>query len=214
MLIISASNVSTTTDKSQSLVVAYRIAAKLQNTTNDIEVLDLRDYVLKPCFMCEKCIKDWQCIWNDNFSQIQDKMAQHDGFIIISPHYAGIPSKLMMLIEKLQEMSYLKYCTGTENTASMAGKYVCIVAHGGMTEDYERIYTENIIKPLSNMLGGIGMKVLNEKCEKPLCFGVKKYYQDKDDNSVCFRKDNDDEKVAEVIQRVEALINSAVINLA
>jgi len=104
-----------------------------------------------------------------------------------------------MLLEKLQEISYLAYCAKSKNMPLLSGAKAVIVAHGGMTENFEALYKQNLIIPLGNALKGMGMTVLNDAIEQPLCFGVKKYLTVRDKKSVCFAKENDNEEMKHVV---------------
>jgi hypothetical protein len=191
MLIISASNVSTTRDKSKSLQVATKIENGLNQINKQIEIIDLRDYQLSFCIMCEKCNANQRCVLDNDFNEIFEKWIKHDQIILVVPHYALIPSKLLCMFEKIQEIYYLNYCSGRQNDQV---KNVMIIAHGGMIENYEDVYVNNIIKPLKGIIENIGSKVENDKIDNALCFGVKKYLSTKDKNSSCYAKEDDEEK--------------------
>lgn len=208
MLIISASNVIRTKENSQSYTAAKDILSLCSNAGIKSELIDLRNYSITGCTMCEGCISQWECSQNDDFNKIYGLFSQHNEFVIVLPHYAGIPSKVIAIVEKLQEFSYLQYCTQHNDINSFKDKSICIIAHGGLTEDYEKIYTENIIIPMSNILKGIGFNVINDQISTPLCFGVKEYFQEKEPGSACFRKDDDIQKRNEIVRiAAEALIS-------
>lgn len=201
MLVISASNVAMTKDKAQSLVVANRIGELYRTKGEKVEVLDLRDYRIEPCDMCQGCAGSGLCTKPDDFNRFLGQWRAQDRVVIVCPHYAGIPAKLVAIAEKLQELAYLGYCLGRQGKP---GPAALIVAHGGMTEDYEALYEANLIKPLSGMLKGTGCTMVNEAVTGgPLCFGVKTYRKQPDEFGVCFAKDNDEEKVAAVLARLE-----------
>lgn len=191
MLIISASNVSTSREKSKSLQVATKIKNGLNQIKNEIEIIDLRDFQLSFCIMCEKCNSIQKCVQDNDFNEIFEKWKKHDQIILVVPHYALIPSKLLCMFEKIQEIYYLNYCSGKQNNQV---KNVMIIAHGGMTENFEDVYMNNIIKPLKGIIESIGSKVENDIISKDLCFGVKKYFDTKDINSLCIAKEDDEEK--------------------
>lgn len=202
MLVVSASNVAMTGDKAQSLVVANRIGELYRTKGEKVEVLDLRNYRIDPCDMCQGCASPGLCTKFDDFNRFLGQWRSHERAVIVCPHYAGIPAKLVAIVEKLQEMAYLGYCLGRQGKP---GPAVLIVAHGGMTEDYEALYEANLIKPLSGMLKGTGCVIANESMAGgPLCFGVKAYRKQPDEFGMCFDKDNDEEKVASVLARLES----------
>jgi multimeric flavodoxin WrbA len=199
MLIVSSSNVTRTRDKSQSLETAQFLAETLAVSGKKVEVADMRRFDLAPCTMCEKCEGNGRCKYDSGFNKLHELMMNHDEYIFVIPHYAGIPAKLVMLCEKLQEMSYLSSCMGKANMIPYPEKKACIIAHGGMTGDYDSLYTDNLLVPMGNILRSLGMKILNDGRKEPLCFGVKEYSVDKEEGSHCFRKVNDREKQRSVL---------------
>lgn len=200
MLIISASNIIPSQNNSKSLQTAERIKRGLLEVKNiSIEIADLRDYYVSFCIMCEKCALTQKCIQDEDFNLLFDRWNAHDDVILVVPHYALIPSKLLCIFEKIQEMYYLNYCSGKQNNQH---KNVLIIAHGGMTEKYEDVYMSNIIKPLKSIIESIGSTVINDMIKNQLCFGVKKYLDSRDPNSNCYEKLDDEEKENEVIKSV------------
>jgi multimeric flavodoxin WrbA len=101
---------------------------------NNIEVETVRftDYDFKPCIMCGGCAREGKCLYDEAFNILFSKMAAADGIILVCPHYATIPSKLMMVLEKLEEMTFISYCLKKESYA-LSGKPVAVIGHGGMT---------------------------------------------------------------------------------
>lgn len=181
--ILSGSNVGTSGKDSISLRTAELLKNKLYevNSSCSVNLVDLREYKLKSCEMCEKCAKAQRCVEDEDFNKLYDTISKSDELIVIAPHYAPIPSKLIIMFEKLEEMSYLQYCAGNTEAAHPTNKKKAgVIAHGGMTQDYEQLYTENILTPLINVMECIGMKVVNRKGNMPVCFGVKGFEKKED----------------------------------
>ena len=175
--VISGSNVSTSGSESISIKTCETVVRKLAERRVDhtAEVVDLRDYDLRSCRMCEGCSEDLNCPMDPDFNSLWNKVRAFDGLIIVCPHYAPIPSKLIIMLEKFEELFYIQYCTGKGSVFPLAGKKVGIIAHGGMTEGYEKLYYENMLRPLTNVFCSMGMKVVNAGSEKTLCFGAVGY---------------------------------------
>lgn len=202
MLIISASNVKKTKKNSQSLLLATTLQKSLRDNDIDSDILDLRDYELTPCIMCEKCVKSGKCVRGDDYNKVYKKILKHKDIAVICPHYAGIPAKLMMLLEKIQEVCYLKSCTKQKDAYPLKGSVAAIIAHGGMTEGYEGLYNSNIVVPLGNALKALGMVVVNDTITIPLTVGVKQYFEKRESKSVCYLKENDNEVIRKVISEL------------
>lgn len=173
--IVSAANVASSGKDSISIKTALLLADRLRACRSDCntELIDIRDYQLMPCDMCEGCGSTGACAKDEDFNMLLGKITEADEMIVICPHYAPIPSKLIIMFEKLEEMSYLQYCAGKEGTSPTNGKKAGIIAHGGMVQGYEQLYQENMLTPLINVMECIGMKVANRLGEQPICFGVK-----------------------------------------
>ncbi|HOE08475.1 MAG TPA: NAD(P)H-dependent oxidoreductase [Treponemataceae bacterium] len=200
MLIISASNVSASGEKSRSLQAAAKIKNRLSSPNRKIEIIDLRKYHLSFCVMCEKCLENQKCVQPDDFNTLFDTWNEHNQIILVVPHYALIPSKLLCMFEKIQERYYLNYCSGKQQDIPV--KNVMIIAHGGLIKNYEEVYIKNIINPLKGIIESIGGKVDNDNLDSPLCFGVKEYLNKTDTDSVCYAKIDNVEKENEILEKV------------
>jgi len=202
MLIVSASNISISKDACRSLAIARKLRETFTIKGIGAEVLDLREYKVSFCVMCENCAGPHRCVHDDPFNDFYEIWRRHGKAVIVCPHYAGVPSKLSAVVEKIQEISYLSYCCGKPVEDK---KEIAIIAHGGLTENYAETYRDNLIKPLSAMFRNLGYAVLNDDSAQPLCFGVKKYYAEKETWSACFRKDDDDGAADGIIARTVEL---------
>lgn len=179
--IISGSNVRSSGKGSISLKTGEMLKDRLNSIKSDcdINLVDLRDYKLTPCGMCEGCAETQLCSEDKDFNKLYEIIKQADELLFICPHYAPIPSKLVIMFEKLEEMSYLGFCSGKDSAHPTKGKKAGIIAHGGMTEGYDQLYNENILTPLTNVMESIGMKVINKMGKQPICFGVADFEKSK-----------------------------------
>jgi multimeric flavodoxin WrbA len=203
MLILSASNVRRTGQNSRSLVLARQLRDRLAASPARVEIASLRDFPLASCDMCEGCAADGACVQPDGFNRLNALIARHGLFVLVCPHYAGVPSQLAALFEKLQEQCYLAYCQGK---APATARTLAIIAHGGMAEGYEGLYAANLLTPLGNMARSLGWTVFNDQLGRPLVIGVKSYADHPDPGSVCFAKTDDDETAAAVVDRLAAAL--------
>ncbi len=198
MLIVSASNVSTTRERSKSLTVATALKNGLESLgLAGVRVIDLRDYDFGFCVMCQGCAAGDGCVRDPAFNAFHGLWKANDDVILVVPHYASIPSKLLCAFEKLQETHYLAYCQGKGGAPA---KRVMIIAHGGLTENYRDTYVNNLIKPLGGIVQSVGGTVVNDLIDGPLCFGVKRYLDSKEASGECFAKEDDDTEEKRVIE--------------
>ena len=156
LLCISASNIEPFRAQSAS-TRACRLAAELAAGMRpglQTEVLALIDYELTPCRMCAACLDSGRCCRDEAFNQVHARMQAVDALLLVVPHYAPFPSKVMMLLEKLQEMAFLNYCRDESYRSPLAGKPVAVVGHGGQTEQAVPYFLKNHCRTASERAGG------------------------------------------------------------
>lgn len=76
----------------------------------DFDFIHLADNKIESCTSCHLCQNTGRCVLpqteNDAFQSIYDKMVSDDAIFIISPVYAGIPSRLTALMERLTSVLF------------------------------------------------------------------------------------------------------------
>lgn len=132
IICISASNVEPAREHSASTRACELIRELAQAECDaQVDILPLIDYELTPCRMCSKCLAAGNCIRDNAFNQIYARLAEADAVFVVCPHYAPLPSKLMMLLEKLEEICYLNWCQNQQYQTIVYRKPIGLVAHGG-----------------------------------------------------------------------------------
>jgi multimeric flavodoxin WrbA len=174
---LSASNVEAARRHSastQTSELVRDIIFENQTPAVDVQILPLIDYELKPCCMCGRCFDSGRCVRDEAYNQIFEELSSADRIFIVAPHYATIPSKLVMLFEKIQEMAYLKGCADENYCFLLADKPVGLIAHGGQTEEALPAYQKGLLKPMANILGSVGMQVVGPDDDHPdgVVFGI------------------------------------------
>ena len=61
----------------------------------DTELISLARREIKPCDACELCRKEGNCVIDDDFPPVFEKMKEADGIILASPVYFGSATALM-----------------------------------------------------------------------------------------------------------------------
>lgn len=177
---ISASNIITAKNNSASTKTCQLVKEHIEKIYSKddfvIAIIELSDYDLKSCIMCEKCITKNRCYHDEDFNKILNKLATADGIYFVIPHYAGLPSKLVIMFEKLEEIFYLNYCKGNDYRP-IDNVPVVIIAHGGMMENYEDLYLENLLGPVKNIVLALGLQVVKLDGQPGVMFGVENYYK-------------------------------------
>jgi len=175
LMILTAANVLHAKAESVSLKTAQIIAEHAKELHDDVQtkIVSLLDAELKPCIMCGACYPSWQCSYDADYNCLLQEMISADALIVVVPHYAPIPSKLSIVLEKIQEMCFIQMCT--DKTAFfLKNKIAVIVAHGGSPKEYIEAYKDTLITPIYSALKGVGINVLkiNDEWPKGIAFGV------------------------------------------
>jgi multimeric flavodoxin WrbA len=175
LLCISASNIEPFRQQSAS-TRACRLVGEIacERAAAEVDILPLIDYELTPCRMCGSCVSTGRCCRDEAFNQVYARMQAADAVFLVVPHYAPFPSKVMMLCEKLQEMSFLSYCQDPSCSTPLKDKPLGVIGHGGQTEEALPYYRSALVKPIASALAGIGMQVIGagEDCPDGVAFGI------------------------------------------
>jgi multimeric flavodoxin WrbA len=62
---------------------------EIQRDGIDVELISLADKKIQPCTACGACRSTGECVIDDDFAAIYDKMVAAEGFILASPVYFG-----------------------------------------------------------------------------------------------------------------------------
>lgn len=176
VLIISAANVAHSKEDSTSLKAASLISNIVRETSSEafVETVALVDLALKPCIMCGHCYPSWCCTYDESYNNLLAKLITADVVFFVVPHYAPIPSKLSVVLEKIQEMCFIQMCIDNKTPYFLANKVVGVVVHGGSPKEYIESYKTNLLQPVAAALQGVGMKVqaAGENWPAGVAFGV------------------------------------------
>ncbi|MFQ5979159.1 MAG: flavodoxin family protein [Candidatus Heimdallarchaeota archaeon] len=176
-LCISASNVqhkkkSSTSTETCSLV--EKIITEDSSQAIEQETIALLDYTLAPCIFCGKCSTSSKCTYDDAFNSIYSKILKSDVIFVVVPHYAIIPAKLTIIMEKLNQILYTAWIRDPNSKFELAGKRVGIIGHGGGDERSFQHYENCILKPLNYLFASLQFKVvgIDDQQPKGIVFGV------------------------------------------
>ncbi len=185
ILCISAANMKYAADKSTSLItcqiIENIIKKKLDRSDTQVDVIKLVDAALSPCTGCGECFKTSHCGANDDFNRIYLRIANAGAVFIVSPHYTPIPAKLCMLLEKMEQISYLPWFHDNHHQPKVQGIPVGIIAHGGGSDEFAlRSYKAMVLDTIANALQTIMMDVvgLNEAWSTGVVFPAKEVKKD------------------------------------
>ena len=176
IICISASNVEFVREFSASTKTCEMIRELiLTEHSAQVEILCLMDSELNPCRMCGNCLETGKCVRDDAFNHIYQKLAEADAVFVVCPHYAPIPSKLMILLEKMEEICYLNWCQDQKYQTIVHEKPIGLVAHGGQPTKAASYYKTALLDPLALSFSSIQMKVVGAGEQSPngVVYGVK-----------------------------------------
>ena len=186
ILTISAANMVHAKKESVSLEACLMIEKiiKTRLAGNDMQMENIRlvDTNLSPCIGCGKCFKMNKCWHDDCFNNIYSRIAQSDALFIVSPHYAPVPAKLCMLLEKMEQISFLNRFHDPDYYPAVHRIPVGIVAHGGGSEEALRTYKAMVLDTVANALRTVMMDVvgLDEEWPTGVAFPVQEVLRDED----------------------------------
>lgn len=159
-ILLSTSNILSSGKQSVSYKICEMIAHYLAEKNILYEILDLRDYSLTPCIGCGKCYNGKRCLCNPAFNEIYDKIVLSDCIFFVSPHYAPIPAKLSMLLEKMEEITFLHWWKDNSYKSEMYNLPAGIISHGGGADWALPSYKAMVNDTIANALDTIQCKIV------------------------------------------------------
>lgn len=153
---------------------SYRICKSVLNEAKEYiadmegEIIELKNIELSPCRDCMGCLNGRRCVTDDAFNRIYEKIIACDALFIVTPHYAPIPAKLCMLLEKMEEITFYRWEKDTSYKSEIYGIKTAVIAHGGGSgneiaepggvsqKDYKTIVND----PIANALHTIQLKLM------------------------------------------------------
>lgn len=210
---ISAANIEVARNNSASVRTCEMIRDMVQSSSPSIEVeiISLIDYEMNACRMCGNCLKTQRCIRDEAFNHVLEKMIAADGIFLVVPHYAPLPSKLMMLCEKMEEIAFLGWCADQNYQFPLAKKPVGIIGHGGQPTSDEVVayYKRMVVEPVAMALAAVSMHVIGagagEDDRRGVAFGIKSIAKRPNSAFVDIQHDWSD-----IHERISPLVSSVV----
>lgn len=179
ILCISASNTKNMGHNSTSTRVCGLISdiiRKEYDNTSDIDIIQLSEYNLLTCNLCGSCSTTNRCIYDTSFNDLLDKLSKADCIFWIVPHYSPIPAKLIMIFEKINEISYAAWLKNPEYRTPFYNKITAVIGHGGMVENPEvlKYYHDKLIAPVADTLTSLSFRIIpaNDQFSKGIAFGL------------------------------------------
>ncbi|MCY3410096.1 MAG: NAD(P)H-dependent oxidoreductase [Candidatus Heimdallarchaeota archaeon] len=182
ILCISAAQVLNKREIGTSIMVCQTLDKIIKEKHPDYtsEVFSLLDHELQICDFCGDCISG-RCSKDRAFNQLLNKLAQANHIFLVIPHYMIIPSKLTILLEKLNQIYYTTWLRDNSEPWILQGKSISLLAHGGGDERSFINYQKFIIDPLNYVFTAFQMKVIPFREKEGYIFGINGF-RDADDS--------------------------------
>lgn len=143
----------------------------------EVNTVSLVNYNFKPCILCGSCGKTNTCVYDVDFNEIYSMMGKSDAIFFVVPHYSPIPSKLIMIFEKINEIMYAGWINDQNFTSPITQKTVGVIGHGGCPENDEilKYYHDNLIAPVARTLKSLSFDVIgvDDEFKYGAAFGLK-----------------------------------------
>lgn len=159
-LCISASNIINSSSQSISYQFSGIVKNELESKGISCEIIDLREYNLSPCAGCGKCYDSKRCCIDKDFNLIYNKIINSTCVFFVSPHYAPIPAKLCMLLEKMEEITFLHWWKDNTYKSEAYQIPAGIISHGGGAAWALPSYKAMVNDTIANALDTIQCKVV------------------------------------------------------
>lgn len=179
---ISASNICNSYKESTSYKLCEIIKKIMYQSGAECEIIDLREFNLSPCVGCGKYFESRQCCKDRDYNLIYNKIIDSDCVFFVSPHYAPIPAKLSMLLEKMEEITFLHWWKDNKYKSQMYNKPAGIISHGGGSSWALASYKAMVNDTIANALDTIQCKVVayNEEWNTGISLPVQSVIEEKD----------------------------------
>jgi multimeric flavodoxin WrbA len=122
-------NASPKMEKSQTRRLVLGVLEGARQTGADVTFVDICSLEIKYCTACGTCYAKGECIHDDDFPVILEKMLDADGVVWGSPNYINsVTAQLKTLLDRMADSIHCQ---------SFTGKYGCAVstAGGSMAEE-------------------------------------------------------------------------------
>jgi len=145
--------------------------AVLETVDADSEIVELADVRVDFCDVCERCAHG-DCVLQDGFNGILEKMRRADGIVFSVPKYLFVGSKFLCFLERLATVNHMRehggYERGFRNPEYRLfeeEKPFCVLLLSG-TGRVER----QTVKTVAEYVEGTGLRLIRH--DKPPFFGV------------------------------------------
>jgi multimeric flavodoxin WrbA len=146
-------NASPRGDKSQTRRLVAAVLEGARQTGADVTFIDLCGLDIAYCTACGTCYAKGECVNDDDYPMLLEKMMDADGIVLGSPNYINAVTAQMKTM--LDRMADVVHCQ------SLAGKYGCSVctAGGAYAEEVAEYMNMALLNFGATTVGKVGVLV-------------------------------------------------------
>jgi len=141
-------------EKSQTRRLVMAALEGARKTGADVTFVDICELEIKYCTACGTCYAKGECIHDDDFPALLEKMLDADGIVLGSPNYINsVTAQLKTMFDRMADSIHCQYFTG---------KYGCSVATAGgsMAEEVADYMNDTLLHLGATTVGRVGVNLL------------------------------------------------------
>lgn len=138
-------------EKSQTRRLVMAVLEGARQTGSDVTFVDICRLEIKYCTACGSCYAKGECIHDDDFPVLMEKMLDADGIIWGSPNYINsVTAQLKTILDRMADSIHCQ---------SFTGKYGCAVstAGGSMAEEVADYMNDTMRNLGATTVGRVGV---------------------------------------------------------
>jgi multimeric flavodoxin WrbA len=138
-------------EKSQTRRLVMGVLEGARQAGADVTFVDICDLEIKYCRACGKCYAKGECMHDDDFPALYEKMLDSDGIVLGSPVYINtVTAQLKTMLDRMADGVHCQHFTG---------KYGCAVstAGGSMAEETAAYMNSALLMLGATTVGTVGV---------------------------------------------------------
>ena len=146
-------NASPKGEKSQTRRLVMGVLEGARQSGADITFIDLCSLDINYCTACGACYATGECIHDDDYAMLLEKMMDADGIVLGSPNYInGVTAQLKTMLDRMADVVHCQ---------SLSGKYGCSVctAGGAYADEVADYMNQALLNYGATTVGSVGVLV-------------------------------------------------------
>jgi multimeric flavodoxin WrbA len=140
-------------EKSQTRRLVMGVLEGARQAGADVTFVDICSLEIKYCTACGACYANGECIHDDDYAALLEKMLDADGIVFGSPNYINsVTAQLKTVFDRMADAIHCQYFTG---------KYGCAVstAGGSMADEVADYMNSTLLHLGATTVGKVGVLV-------------------------------------------------------